>query len=168
MEDVGVVADTGPLVALAKADSLGLLPLLFSTIFIPPAVERELTAKRSAESRRLQNAFGKFLQTIERPELAPAVRIVTSNLDVGEAEAIAVAYNRGLWLLVDDKLGRRAASRLNIQIVGSVSVVLEAKRRGHLPLVLPIFLEMRRMGYWLSDDLIAQAVAQAGEREWPG
>ena len=66
MAGVGVVADTGPLVAFAKLDRLDLLGLLFVEVLIPPAVERELTAKRSIEAHRLQLALGTLLQVTEQ------------------------------------------------------------------------------------------------------
>jgi predicted nucleic acid-binding protein len=168
MEGIGVVADTSPLVAFAKLDRLDLLGLLFAEVLIPPTVERELTAKRSTESRRLQLAIGTLLQVTEPPAFVPVVRDVTLNLDAGESEAIALAFNRGLGLVVDDRLGRHAASRLRIPVVGSVGIDLEARRRGYLPLITPVFVELRRFGYWLSDDLIASAVAVAGEPRWQG
>ena len=41
-----VVSDTGPLIALAKADRLYILERLFGQVKIPPAVYRELLAGR--------------------------------------------------------------------------------------------------------------------------
>lgn len=165
MARIGVVADTGPLVAFAKIERLDLLANLFGVVFVPPAVERELTAKRSEESRRLYLALGTLLHIAEQPEFAPEVSAATLQLDIGEANAIALAYNRSLWLVIDDKLGRKAASRLNIPVLGSVGIVLEAKRRGHLSRAVPILLDMQRKGYWLSDTLISHVAGLAGEAE---
>lgn len=52
-----VVSDTGPLIALAKADNLSVLKRLFGQILIPPAVYRELMAKSGPEAERLDRAL---------------------------------------------------------------------------------------------------------------
>jgi predicted nucleic acid-binding protein len=41
---VTVASDTGPLIALAKADALSLLRTMFGEVQVPPAVHRELLA----------------------------------------------------------------------------------------------------------------------------
>ncbi len=52
-----VVSNTGPLIALAKANQLVLLKQLFGQVLIPPAVHRELLAKSGPESARLDKAL---------------------------------------------------------------------------------------------------------------
>jgi predicted nucleic acid-binding protein len=47
-----VVSNTGPLIALVKANQLDLLNLLFGQIEIPPAVHRELFASKISEAAR--------------------------------------------------------------------------------------------------------------------
>lgn len=165
MEAVGCVADTGPLVAFAKVAQLELLQQLFGAILIPPAVEQELFAKRSTETSRIEQILGDYLHVADKPVISSEVQSVTRNLGHGEAEAVALAYNRQLRLIVDDALGRKAAIRLQLQFAGSVGLVVEAKRRGYVTSILPILLEMRNKGYWLADDLIRQAAALAGELE---
>jgi predicted nucleic acid-binding protein len=55
-----VVSNTGPLVALAKADHLLLLRVLYEEVLIPPAVHRELLAKSGPEAQRLDEALAEF------------------------------------------------------------------------------------------------------------
>ena len=61
MEDVTVVADTGPLIALAKTDLLDLLEQLFGDLMIPDAVHHELLAKPSYESHQIRRVLSTFL-----------------------------------------------------------------------------------------------------------
>lgn len=158
-----IVTNTGPLIALAKADQLGLLQQLFTTIFIPPAVHRELLAKSGPEAARLDVALNDFITVQAKPAMPAVVRIVTDNLDLGEQEAIGLAYASQMPLVIDERLGREAGRRLGLTVSGTIGVLLEGKRRGLLPKILPQLEAMRQQGYWLSDELLALAVRLSGE-----
>ena len=90
---------------------------------------------------------------------------MTDHLDVGEQQAIALAYARNTTLIIDERLGRQAARRLGLTVTGSTGVLIEAKQRGYIPSVRPLLEAARQQGYWLSDELIAIAVKMAGERD---
>ena len=157
------VSDTGPLIALAKVDRLALLHEMFGQVLVPSAVERELIAKHGGESVRLEAALRSFLQSVPAPVLAPDVRFVTTRLDLGEQEAIALAYERRSLLVIDDRLGRAAARRLGLVVNGVVGVLVQAKQAGLVAGVRPLLDEMRRRGYWLSDEILDAASRLAGE-----
>jgi predicted nucleic acid-binding protein len=157
------VSDTGPLIALAKVDRLALLQEVFGQVLVPPAVERELIAKHGGESVRLEAALRSFLKVVPAPVLAPDVRFVTTRLDLGEQEAIALAYERRSLLVIDDRLGRAAARRLGLVVTGVVGVLVQAKQAGLVAGVRPLLDEMRRRGYWLSDEILDAASRLAGE-----
>ena len=158
-----LVCDTGPLIALAKVDKLLLLPKLRSNIYIPTAVHRELLGKSGSERERLQEAFDAYLEIEQDITISPSVDIVTSHLDEGERQAIALAYNRDATMLIDERLGRQAAQRLGLTITGSAGLLLYAKKRNLISEVVPILIEMRQRGYWLSDALVKLVAQQANE-----
>ncbi|MCB0014221.1 MAG: DUF3368 domain-containing protein [Anaerolineales bacterium] len=148
---------------LAKIDQLPLLSLLFENISIPPAVYRELMAKRGAESQRLDAAFNQYIDITREPDLSASVRVVTQHLDAGEQQAIALAHNSSTLLVIDERLGRQAARQIGLTITGSVGLLVRAKKLGHLSAVAPLLQQARQQGYWLSDDLITTATRLAGE-----
>jgi predicted nucleic acid-binding protein len=51
-----VVSDSGPLIALERIEGLNLLPALFPSILIPPAVEREIGLTPDLYARILADA----------------------------------------------------------------------------------------------------------------
>ena len=55
-----VVSNTGPLLALAKADRLTVIEAMYGVVQIPPAVHRELLAKTGPEAQCLDDAFASF------------------------------------------------------------------------------------------------------------
>ena len=160
---MAAVCDTGPLIALAKVERLSLLTPLFGEIFIPPSVYHELLAKSGPDVGHLQGALADFLQIASAPDYPPAVRAVTAALDDGESDAIALAYELGTLLVVDERAGRAAARRLNVPVTGVVGVLLRAKQQNLEAAVRPVLERLRRKGYWLSDDLVAAALRLAGE-----
>jgi len=59
--------------------------------------------------------------------------LLSAHLDDGEAEAIVVARERHSHIvLLDEKDARRAARRLGLKVLGTVGVLIWAKRSGHI------------------------------------
>ena len=160
---MSVISNTGPLIALAKADSLDLLRALFGTVLIPHAVQRELFAKAGVESRRLDEAMASFIQVAPIADLSQQAAEITENLGPGEQQAIALAASSRMLLIIDERLGRSAARRLGVRVTGTIGVLLEAKQRTLIGHVLPVLQCIRLNGYWLSDELVRAALALAGE-----
>jgi hypothetical protein len=162
---MSVVSNTGPLIALAKADQLSLLERLFGQVLIPPAVHRELLAKSGREAARLDDALTCFIEVSQAPQLTPEVKVATLRLGPGERQAIALAYEGKALLVIDDRLGRAAARRLGLAITGLAGVLIRAKEAGLIAAVRPLLEEIRQRGYWLSDELLDVAARLAGEAE---
>jgi predicted nucleic acid-binding protein len=158
-----VVSDTGPIVALAKADHLSLLRILYGEVFIPPAVHRELLAKVGPEAERIDEGLAGFLRITPISESPEEVDRLTSSLGAGEQQAICLALQTGGLLVMDDRAGRKAAGRLGIATTGVVGVLLKAKQDGQLPMVGPVLEIIRDEGYWLSDTVVETAMRLAGE-----
>ncbi len=136
-----VVADAGPLIALAKIDALDALSL-YPSILIPPAVYREAIAP----DREPQAPDALALEAHVRDRAlevtaAPAAALpVEARLGRGELEAIGLAIERrATWLLVDDLAARRAAessfqaARVSTRIKGTLGILVSAVREGRLP-----------------------------------
>ncbi len=132
-----VVSDTSPLSNLALVDGLFLLKEIYNTVVIPQAVAEELS---NAEDEEQQIAAVLSLDWIEVRQATNLELIAGLRndylLDRGEAEAIALALElKADELLIDERLGRREATRLGLSITGVLGVLLIAKRRKLIPAV---------------------------------
>lgn len=124
-----VVADSSPLRYLILIEQTNLLPALYGTILVPPAVVEELT--RNATPGAVRNWIEHLPPWIDvrkphsvLPELAPA-------LGRGEREAIALAQEVGAdALLVDDEAARREAYRRRIAVQGTLGLLDLAASHG--------------------------------------
>ena len=84
-----VIADAGPLIALAIVDRLGLLQQLFATVVVAESVRRECLAKPGADSRLIEQAFS-TAWLLDKPEPADA-GTAPSSLGAGEWGSIQLA-----------------------------------------------------------------------------
>jgi hypothetical protein len=158
-----MVSNTGPLIALAKIDHIEVLHHLVGVVYIPPMVSRELLAKTGAEAARLDDALAKFVQVAARPQISSTLEQAIRHLDAGEQEAIALAHTMGVAVVLDDRLGRKAARRVQVAVTGTAGVLIQPKEAGLIPLVRPLSQALRRQGYWLSDTVLDVATRMAGE-----
>jgi predicted nucleic acid-binding protein len=73
----------------------------------------------------------------------PLVTQLETVLDVGEAEAIALAVERApSVLLIDERDGRHMARTLGVPLTGTLGVLLRAKALGLVPAIKPLLTEL--------------------------
>lgn len=158
-----VIADAGPLSALAKIKRLALLRRVFGSVGVTTTVADELCLGSAAPGTdELDRAIAAgWLMRLPPPALKlPEHRI----LDVGEASCLAaVSAMPETLLLIDERLGRSEAQRLGIAYMGTAGVLCVAKELGYLKAVLPVLEEMSVAGYFLSDAVVDGARQRSGE-----
>lgn len=69
----------------------------------------------------------------------------------------------GSVAVLDDLQGRRCALALGIPLLGTLGVVLAARRRGLAPAARPILEALVAHGMYLSAPIVEQALALVGE-----
>ena len=157
-----IIADAGPLIALAKVGRLWLMKRLFTRVFTTVEVVAELgLTDQAAGAAAIVQAFDTgWLATLAQHPLDVAHPF----LDAGEASCIAAAGRHGAALLViDERLGRREARRLGIALTGTAGLLCAAKSRGLIKAVVPALEEMRSAGYFLGNNVIEAARIEADE-----
>lgn len=154
-----VVADAGPLIALAILDLLALLGRLFEQVQVPHVVLAECTARPElADARPIEAsvAAGLLLPCDANPIDAPG-------LDAGERAAIGRALEIEAGLLADDLAARQHALALGLTVIGTLGVLVRSKRLGLVAAVGPLADSLRAAGQHLGEAAIAAALAAAGE-----
>jgi predicted nucleic acid-binding protein len=159
-----VVADAGPLIALGRLRGIEVLPRVFERILVPRAVFLETQARPSLlDAQAIDSARERGLFVVE--ETSPDLKLLPPGAELGEGEAVAIALAaaRGHGVLIDEKLGRTVAEALNLKVIGTVGVLVIARRRALIPALKPLLEQLKSSGYRLSDELIQQALRLAGE-----
>ncbi|RKZ45520.1 MAG: DUF3368 domain-containing protein [Candidatus Parabeggiatoa sp. nov. 3] len=160
-----IVADAGPLIALAKIGHLNLLHQMYGEVLIPPAILKELAVDtHKPGSALLKTALSDgWLQVIEIP-LSKDKSLLELLLDAGEVEAILLAEKlKCRFLLIDERSGRVVAKKRGIAIVGVCGILLLAKEQGFIFLVVPLLNQLLNIGYRLSSQLILEVTNLAEE-----
>lgn len=121
-----IVSDTSPLSNLAIVGYLSLLQQIYNKVIIPQAVAEELRNASDEENLIAGVLSLDWIEVVSAKnlELISVLRN-NHNLDRGEAEAIALALELNAdELLIDERLGRREATRLGLPITGVLGILL--------------------------------------------
>ncbi len=145
-----VICDSACLIALERIDRLDLLPALFDPVQVPPAVQEE---------------FGLSLDwlSVAAPSDRALVAALGMLVDSGEAEALALACERGWTIVLDDRQARSVGKRLGLRIIGTVALIVRAKKRGLVPAAAPLLENLADQGFRISEALRKEALDMAGE-----
>ena len=158
-----VVSNSSPIIHLAKIDQLHLLEGLFGEIIIPEAVYKEciIEGKGRSEVSRILKASWLRMVPVQNQIL---VKLLNSEIDQGESEAITLALETNASLiLLDDADAREKARLYKLQITGIIGVLLRSKKSGNIESLAPILDRLRNTGFWLSDKIITRLLIEAGE-----
>lgn len=120
-----VVADSSALVALSICDSLPLLDLLFGEVTVPQAVFDEVCIANKPESKALLTYLTGKVSCVQ-----PSITIEKS-AGLGKGEYAAMLLYKHLsadLLLVDDARAKKVAYLNNLEVMGSLGVLLLAKK----------------------------------------
>ena len=149
-----IVCNSSVLIALDKVGILHILKSFFKEILIPKAVRKEVFGRRKLPA---------FIKCIEISEPI-ALKVLKSNLEAGESEAICLYEEIDASLLIiDDIEGRRVAERLGINITGTLGVLLLAKREKLIDAIKPLLDEIVSQGFRVADELYKEILAKADE-----
>ena len=149
-----VVSNTSAIIALGQVHQINLLSNLFTEIVISPAVRSELGTSFVPPSWMIE-------QHLTQPIGA---QVLHAQLGSGEGEAISLAIElRARWVILDDRPARRLAEALGLPVIGTLGILLAAKRRGLISIVRPTLDALVGFGFHVTPQLRERLLADAGE-----
>ncbi len=100
---------------------------------------------------------------IRAPISVKAASLIT-DLGPGESQVLMLALETpGSIALLDDGLARRVAIARGIPIKGTLGLLLDAKRAGHITVVKPSLDKLQDLGFRLAEPTRAAVLKLAGE-----
>ena len=122
-----IVSDTGPLITLEKmSDGYEFIRKLYDKIIIPSAVLKEVAEGNFSDPLDYLAAYEIEdlieIRTVQKISNIPGIE----RLDAGEKEAISLAHQLNLPLLIEETMGRKIALSANIHISGIAGQIIKA------------------------------------------
>lgn len=164
-----VIADAGPLIALARIEAIGLLRQLFGRVCITTTVRDEIlpakTAFADAELVARTLAEG-WIDVVEVP--TSDFRPLNPGVDAGEASTIHVANHwreagDAVLIIMDDRAGRLEAKSRGLALIGTAAVIGLAKTEGLVPAARPLLEQMVVCGYFIGPSIVSAVLANVNE-----
>ncbi len=66
-------------------------------------------------------------------------------------------------IILDDKQARNIAKRMNLKVIGTVGILINAKKSGIIQAVRPIIEDLERNNFYISEHLKKEALKIANE-----
>lgn len=147
-----VISDTSTLILFDKIGEFSLLKDVFNKLVTTPEVEKE---------------FGKKLPNwikIQSPTDKKYQGVLETQLDYGEASAIALASDfDNVLLLIDDLKARKLAKRLQFKITGALGIIHKAKQLQIIEKVKPLIDKLSSTDFRIADDIVEEILKINGE-----
>ncbi len=156
------VVNTSPLIFLAKAGMIHFLQQAAPQILIPTAVATEIGRRGRGDITVQALASASWLTTVEAPPIPPLIQA----WDLGSGESAVLAFAQahpGIVAIIDDGAGRRCAELLGIPLLGTLGLVMIAKKRGLIPAARPVIALLKQQGMFLSESTIDRAMQLVDE-----
>jgi len=85
-------------------------------------------------------------------------------LEQGEAEVIILAKEKGIkQVMIDEKIARLQAKILGLEVIGTLSLLLKAKKRGIVSAIKPLIIKMIENGIWIKEEIVYGILKKAEE-----
>ena len=122
-----IVSNTGPLISLEKLNQgYDFIRCLYEKLIIPPAVLDEVAAGQFVDPQEYLHHYN-IIDLIEvRPVSRTPVILRAERLHDGETQAIQLALELQLPLLIEETVGRRVAQSMGIRVSGIAGQIITA------------------------------------------
>jgi len=162
---IPLVSDTTLLLYLGRLGHAQLLPALFTPVYVPEQVVLELDVGRllRADTINPRQLDWATIVPVSDEEIAA---LPPNRLGIGEQAVIACALVHNCPLVgLDDREARELAEEVGLEVIGTIGVLLRAKRAGLVSAVRPMLDEIQKHGFHLHTKLYEEALRLAGEPE---
>jgi predicted nucleic acid-binding protein len=112
-----IISDSTTIITLLNIDRLDVLTNIFSLVYIPQKVYDEIVID---EQINLDETFFVVKKIADKK----LYQLLFKSLDAGESEAIVLAKEMELSLIIDERKGRKLATNLGINIFGFIGLLI--------------------------------------------
>ena len=157
------VVNASPLILLSKIEHQHLLSQLANEVVVPDAVSKEIEAGPHDDAARL--FLSTALQTVVPVTNDPTV--LAWDLGAGETAVLSFArQNPGWRAVIDDGAARRCATAMGVPIIGTLGIILRARKANLIPNAGTPLRLLLQHGFRLDDTVIRKALWETVGEVW--
>lgn len=158
-----LVVNASPLIFLARVGGIDWLARLATPpLLVPRAVIEEIQAGADGEGVVKALEGDPRFEVVE--DLSVPMLIGAWDLGRGESQVLALGQaSPGYAVVLDDLAARSCARNMGVAVIGTLGVVLAARRRGWIQKARPVIESLVRQGMFLSRNLMEEALREVGE-----
>ena len=157
-----IVINASPLIFLTKLELIDDIILSVEMFVITNGVKEEILKQNDDVSKWI-NATKKHSIKLREVGKIPK-KIKAWDLGKGESEVITYAnMNKMFIAALDDKAARKCANSLNIEVTGTLGLIVFAKKQGIISKASEYLYKLRKLGYRIDDDTFQYALYLANE-----
>jgi len=137
-----IISDSTTIITLLNIGRLDVLSNIFSLVYIPQKVYEEIVIDEKI-------VLDKDFFVVKGVGDKKLYKLLLKSLDAGESEAIVLAKEMGLSLIIDEKKGRKIATNFGINIFGFVGLLILNYKNGLLSRedTLDVFYQAKEQGF---------------------
>jgi len=158
-----IVVNTSPWIALSTCGQIDLLKKLYADVYVPYHVKEEIMSggKQGIGVHELKSCEWVKIEAVSDIEKVNLL----SELEQGEAEVIILAKEKGIkHVLIDEKVARLQAKVFGLEVIGTLGLLLKAKKKGLIPVIKPHIQKILEHGIWIKDEIVDGILKESGEK----
>jgi predicted nucleic acid-binding protein len=156
------ILNASPMILLGKADLLKTISPLAKSWVIPKGVIREVEMKRSIEPYVLDLSCKS--KVLKKSSSTTHPLIAAWDLGEGESEVLTLALEiDGACVVLDDLQARKCAALFDIPLIGSIGLIILAKRKGLIDLAKPKIERLKAAGLHIDNTMLDRIYMRIGE-----
>lgn len=150
-----LVINASPIIFLAKIELIDILPEIVDQVVIPRAVIHEIEKHNDEASIWIKRNKKKYL--VNTRNIPPEIQ--SWDLGNGETEVISYALkNENFTVGLDDKAARNCARSFKIKVIGTIGLIILAKRKKVIENAEPFLKSLKNTGFRIDEELFEHAL----------
>jgi len=159
-----LVINASPIILLGKADLLKTISSLANTWIIPDGVIHEVQVKRPIDP--YLSGLASNSEVVRKTVLNIHSSITAWDLGQGESEVLTLALEKPLTgVVLDDLQARKCAELFEIPLIGTLGLIVLAKRKGLITLTRPVIERLAAVGLYISSAVLTRILVGVGETD---
>ena len=157
-----LVINASPIILLGKADLLKTISPLAKIWIIPDGVIHEVQAKRPIDPYLAGLASNS--EVVRKTVLNIHPSITSWDLGQGESEVLTLGLVKPkTGVVLDDLQARKCAALFDISLIGSLGLIVLAKRKGLLNMAKPAIEQLISVGLYIDSAMLTRILIRIGE-----